>query len=191
MSTMKEKIEWLAALGERMREQETDCQAAPRFWVVRHEVREYGYSEGYEEGIELEFDSRHYPVSRQKEFFEDVAKTGSEIAAEYRDKIIDSGNLFSNDELRDIIGELSWDHFSCGVIGYCDRYKIAPNTLFLTKEACKTHIAKNDYHYNKPHTYAMTAWRSPEVEKLFSIIEDKQLWNKLLSVLKEDNEEEE
>ncbi len=55
------------------------------------------------------------------------------------------------------------------------------------KEACKKHIDKNDYHYNKPHTYAMTAWRSPEVEKLFSILEDEKLWNKVLNILNEEN----
>jgi len=187
MNSIAEKIRWLFELGKRMKEQDTDCQAAPRFWVVREEKRDYGYAEGYENGIELSFDTRSYDVSEQKQFFEDVAAAGSEIAAEYRNKIEESGNLFSEDELRDIVEELSEEFFSCDVVGFRDHYQIAPNTMFLTKEACKKHIDKNDYHYNKPHTYAMTAWRSPEVEELFSILEDEKLWNKVLNILNEEN----
>lgn len=66
------------------------------------------------------------------------------------------------------------------VCGYRDSYDvIAPNTLFLTKDSCKKHIERNGYHYKKPHTYAMTAWRSPEVERLWKILEETD-WRSLL-----------
>jgi len=67
MNSIAEKIRWLFELGKRMKEQDTDCQAAPRFWVVREEKRDYGYAEGYENGIELSFDTRSYDVSEQKQ----------------------------------------------------------------------------------------------------------------------------
>ena len=41
---------------------------------------------------------------------------------------------------------------------------------FLTKRACQLHIAQNGYHYSEPHTYAMTAWRNPEFERLLHIL---------------------
>jgi hypothetical protein len=44
--------------------------------------------------------------------------------------------------------------------------------MFLTKRECKEHIERNHYHYNDTvHTYAMTAWRSPQVEKLIKILQ--------------------
>lgn len=56
---------------------------------------------------------------------------------------------------------------------------IAPNTMFLTNRAAKKHIEENDYHYHKDaHSYAMTAWRSPEVEQLWAIL-DKINWQEL------------
>lgn len=44
--------------------------------------------------------------------------------------------------------------------------------MFLTNRSCKEHIRANHYHYNADaHSYAMTAWRSPEVERLFKILD--------------------
>ncbi|WP_419958275.1 hypothetical protein [Psychrobacillus psychrotolerans] len=44
-------------------------------------------------------------------------------------------------------------------------------SMFLTKEEAKRHLELNHYHYtSKAHTYAMTAWRAPKVEKLLNIL---------------------
>ncbi len=49
---------------------------------------------------------------------------------------------------------------------------IVPDTMFLTKEEAKRHLELNHYHYSKKaHTYAMTAWRAPKVERLLNILE--------------------
>ena len=49
---------------------------------------------------------------------------------------------------------------------------IVKNTMFLTKQDARDHIEANHYHYTKDvHTYVMTAWRSPTVEKLIKILE--------------------
>ncbi|WP_232351005.1 hypothetical protein [Bacillus halotolerans] len=49
---------------------------------------------------------------------------------------------------------------------------IYQNTMFLTKAEAKEHIKQNHYHYTKKvHTYAMTAWRAPKVERLLKILE--------------------
>lgn len=54
-------------------------------------------------------------------------------------------------------------------------YKIVPkiyeNTMFITQKDAEEHLRKNDYHYSDDaHTYAMTAWRTPEIEKLWKIL---------------------
>ena len=52
--------------------------------------------------------------------------------------------------------------------------------MFLTNKSCKEHIKANYYHYDEDaHSYAMTAWRSPEVTKLFKILQEVD-WDKIL-----------
>lgn len=48
---------------------------------------------------------------------------------------------------------------------------IQPDTFFITKKEAQQHIYDNQNHYNNTvHTYAMTAWRSRVVEKLWDIL---------------------
>ena len=49
--------------------------------------------------------------------------------------------------------------------------RIARNTMFLTLRECQEHIDRNAYHYQNPRPYAMTAWRSPQVENLVKILQ--------------------
>ena len=62
---------------------------------------------------------------------------------------------------------------------------IVPNTMFLTKAECKKHIEKNAYHYtSKAHSYAMTAWRSPKVDRLLNILSTMH-WDYILELEKQ------
>ena len=56
--------------------------------------------------------------------------------------------------------------------------RIAENTMFLTLRECKEHIERNRHHYHDPKTYAMTAWRSPQVERLWKILQEVD-WSNL------------
>lgn len=59
---------------------------------------------------------------------------------------------------------------------YTNEHYRYPDTMFLTNRSCKEHIKANYYHYSSDaHSYAMTAWRSPEVEHLWKIL-DKIDW---------------
>lgn len=42
--------------------------------------------------------------------------------------------------------------------------------VFLTEEACENHIKQNYYHYHKPMSYVICAWRNPEMQMLFQLI---------------------
>lgn len=46
----------------------------------------------------------------------------------------------------------------------------AADTMFLTYRECCEHIKRNDYHYSNPRSFAMTAWRSPQIERLIEIL---------------------
>lgn len=61
---------------------------------------------------------------------------------------------------------------------------VYPNTMFLTEKAAATHLRQNDYHYDATaHTYAMTAWRSPEVEKLIKILQTVDFSNIVSNII--------
>ena len=46
---------------------------------------------------------------------------------------------------------------------------------FLTKRACKTYIERCGYNHCRPRTYAMTAYRNYELERLLSILKTMEL----------------
>lgn len=45
-----------------------------------------------------------------------------------------------------------------------DEFVFADNAgFFFTEKACHDHIEANKYHYNKPRSYVISAWRNPEM----------------------------
>jgi hypothetical protein len=84
----------------------------------------------------------------------------------------EDGNKYIISSISDI--EIFFDEYASGDYSLCYyriRSEIVPDTMFLTLRECKEHIKLNSHHYNKPHSYAMTAWRSPQVARLYEILE--------------------
>ena len=53
---------------------------------------------------------------------------------------------------------------------------ISRNTgAFLTKRACQEYIDRYGYNHGRPHTYAMTAFRNFELERLLKILKTMEL----------------
>jgi hypothetical protein len=44
--------------------------------------------------------------------------------------------------------------------------------VFFTEEACEEHIRLNHYHYTKPRSYVISAWRNPEMVEVMKTILD-------------------
>ena len=170
---MKQQIEFLKGLAKEMKEQPTDYQAAPRFWAIRdYRVisTSFGNSNGYSyyhnDGDFTEFESyeelkdfldEHYNLSERI----DKPKTDNfgELWEWTLDNLNDDGYFMETPTVKE---------------GY-----IVPNTLFLTKKEALKHLENNAHHYTKDaHTYAMTAWRSPEFQQLLEIIETFD-WDKV------------
>lgn len=42
--------------------------------------------------------------------------------------------------------------------------------VFFTEQACHEHIESNNYHYNKPRSYVISAWRNPEMVAVMQMI---------------------
>lgn len=167
---MKEEIKFLKELQDIMKyenEHDYDCQASPRFWTVG----DYkwmpcweGHAEKYiiflpDRGVDYD-----YEEFKNQLFEEDNLDLDEEILSELRDT-------------NDIDDLLYWvqEHLDSEayIVPMKKEHIIRPDTMFLTKEEAKSHIKKNHYHYSdKAHTYAMTAWRAPKVEKLLRILSD-------------------
>lgn len=90
---------------------------------------------------------------------------------------IKNGVLEDEEELLEWIQE----HDEKGAFLIYERLEhyIVQNTLFFTKEEAKNHLKSNGHHYTKDaHTYAQTAIRSPEINRLLQILETFD-WNSL------------
>ena len=180
MGLNKEDKQFLKELQHQMLTQDTVGQASPRFWVVRHKVRQYGIEDGYDiDGEEVIYNYEKL-AENLKELCEYLRDNEDDLEIEYHEEILfEYVNIVKDDEeqcfydtkelVEYMIEELDYNN-SLYLVNYKDEYVIAENTMFLTIEECKRHIEFNGYHYNEPHPYAMTAWRSPQVKRLYEIL---------------------
>lgn len=162
---MDQDILFLKELQAELNSQGTDGQAAPRFWVVG----DYKWSECSDDNAErysiyLPNDGESYEINY---FLAEVLDRDelSEEALEAMDEISCESSAF------DWIQE----YYDEGASLHPERKEhfIRPNTMFLTKAEAKRHIELNHYHYSsEAHTYAMTAWRAPKVERLLKILSE-------------------
>lgn len=162
----KEDIDFLKQLQKEMLTQDNCEQASPRFWSIMTIKRIYWVDDdvtGYEIFIDEESagESIKDVLSYIKEYHEDYCE-------EFPDKIIEFEKYKRLSKLTEVLKDEGFDILR---VPYRDIYVVAKNTLFLTLEECKKHIERNGYHYKNPQPYCMTAWRSPQVERLFSILE--------------------
>lgn len=162
---MNQDIQFLKELQNELRTQDIDSQAAPRFWTV-----------GDYEWVE----ARDESAVRYSVYLPYIAE--AYVLDDYLEKIKEDSELSKEalTELQEI--EDDYDHAIEWIQKYIDEeaeliperkvHIIQPNTMFLTKAEAKRHIRLNKHHYtSEAHTYAMTAWRAPKVERLLEILE--------------------
>lgn len=163
-----EEIEFLQNLQKELNEQSNDSNADPVFWVIgdyRWEPAPLGYEDELRvvDGEGIDFTIEAFISLLQSE--EDSAKMVEDV--EYHS---------DNDRIEQIIDLLHSEDY-CGLgsdfrlMGVCKKFYIQPDTFFVTKEEAKRHLKLNHYHYTREaHTYAMTAWRSPVVSRLWEVL---------------------
>ena len=163
---MNGNIKFLKDLQAELNNQDTDVQASPRFWTVG----DYRWVET------LEGNAEQYSVylpccgesSEIKAFIESLDRDDLEK---------DALEALEEVDLEDEHSIFDWikEHYDDDAIFIPEKKEhfIRQNTMFLTKQEAKDHIESNHYHYTKEaHTYAMTAWRAPKVERLFKILSE-------------------
>ena len=166
----EEDIKFLKELQTELNTQDKLCQADPRFWVIRDYkwvIIPNDYAETFRvydnEGDSWSIDG-FLEYLRDNDSYDEVFEE-----LEIPDDAVANFDLI--DSVVDQINEESgFQDFE--ILGVTDEPFIVQDTMFLTNREAKEHIKSNHYHYtSRVHTYAMTAWRSPQVERLINILQ--------------------
>lgn len=164
----KDDYEFLKDLCHELNTQEHDGQAAPRFWGIL-ETKEEPSPEGIGKPVIYMGDGWVMDAKEVVDYIE------TDYLPDSRDETKDSWDMVDKDNLNDLI-EFMHDSFGWGetrIVWLDTQQRVSEQTgCFITKRTCKKHIENNRHHYSRPQTYAMTAWRNPEFERLLTILQN-------------------
>lgn len=170
----REELEFLKDIQRELKEQDTDEQAAPRFWGILEDGEQVvpdGFGD-YTKVVDKTYgDTESYSL-------EEYVKHIRELLLEDDDEVLyETWDSVDKNDINEVI-EFATKCLKRNV----EVFEIKKTThvskqtgCFLTKRAAKKHIELNGYHYKNPKTYAMTAWRNPEFEKFLNIFENLDL----------------
>ena len=162
----REDFEFLRELQHELLTQSNDGNADPVYWGVM-EVREVGVPDGCGDPIIYMGDGCTMTLEEVVEYIEGEYLTY--ITEEKREEweALDKADM--NVILDFMHEELGWNDTR---VVYVDKKETLTQDTgaFLTKRACKEYIEKYGYNHANPHTYAMTAFRNFELEKLLKIL---------------------
>ncbi len=166
----EEDYNFLKDLQNELNTQETDGNAQPVYWGVL-ETREVGVPDECGEPRIYRGDgvcgTLEEAVMRIDESIRDFSEETQKVWHE-----IDKNNML--DVVEFAKSHLDWREWR---IVYVENvHSLAENTgPFFTKRACKDYIKKVGYHFSDPHTYAMTALRNKEFERVVNILRTMKL----------------
>lgn len=179
----EEELQFLKAFQTERNTQDTVWQASPRYWVIKGSKTVF--VDGIDEGEVIKInDENFYDVN-----------TGdlTSLLTDTKEKLegyLDEGDLYF-DGVNELIVVINGEEYvvddiesafeALSDILYMDDVEIGsyekvdiiyPDTMFLTHKECENHLRKYGYNYSEDaHAYAMTAYRSPEVETLLNLLE--------------------
>lgn len=176
----REDFEFLRELQHELLTQPNDGCADPVYWGVM-ETREVGVPDGCGEpiiymgdGCTMELDDVVHYI--EGEYLTDIPDEKREEWESLDKKDMGAVIDFMHEEL-------GWNESRVVYVEKKDSLSEITGA-FLTKRACKEYIKKYAYNHAKPHTYAMTAFRNFELEKLLNILKTVKFEQpKLVSIL--------
>lgn len=143
ISTYKDpNLEVIENFLSKMRNQDNRCTAAPYFYVIRTEVKDWAPLDNCDE-------VKYYWQDHTYDSIADVKKSCKE-------------NGFSKEETQNALREVQ----EFGI-----KYRWEHRGMFLTETDAKEHLRLNHYHYShNAHTYVDHAWRAPELSAFFEAL---------------------
>ena len=166
----QEDYEFLKELQHELNTQDTDGQADPRFWGVM-ENRMEGVPDGCGDPYVYLGDGVTENLEGAVEYVEGI------IRDFYDEETIAIWDNLDKEDI-DGVADFIHDHIDneARVVYMEKKYHISRMTgAFLTKRACKEYIEKYGYNHSNPQTYAMTAIRNFEYERLLNILKMMKL----------------
>lgn len=167
----QEDYEFLKDLQHELNTQDDDCQAEPRYWGVM-ETRKEGVPEGCGD-----------PYIYMGDGVTDTLEDAVEYVNEWLSGCDDDGDKteiwkeIDKDDMNEVTDFIQVHIEPEARIVYMDDKHIISywTGAFLTKRACKEYIRKYGYNHSNPQTYAMTAYRNFELERLLNILKTIKL----------------
>lgn len=169
----QEDYDFLKELQHELNTQETDGQADPIYWSVmeKHEVLSRSA-----------FSSPRVPFDDGAYTYEELLELVKENIEDYDQEIRDEWQNDIDQEDIEEVAKFACERMGFDNINYDDIYYVEDEDrvsmfsgAFLTKRACLQHIETNKYHYTEPHSYANTAYRNYELERLLKILKTMKL----------------
>lgn len=148
-------------------------QASPLYYAIQ-DIKEVVTAPGYEDRTAYHDDESSTSYDSIQEIFQTILDNDYDTLYDLASEDNAGLSLNQQNEIQiadeeDFTAYLEEQGYTS--IAIQDMNYIAPNTLFLTRNAAKKHLQENAHHYNKnAYTYAMTAWRSPDVEHLLELL---------------------
>ena len=168
----QEDYEFLKNLQNELNVQGNDGNADPVYWGISEIYGELrGESGDYGGEPYIIYDDGKYSLKEAIEEVEDTLNTDNDCDdVKEKWKKVDKSDPY---EVRDFMTEqMGWDHIYDVVYVEKVRRVNEDTGAFLTKRACKEYIRKYGYNHNDPKTYAMTAYRNFELERLLNILKN-------------------
>lgn len=165
----KDDIEFLKDLQHELRTQENDGNASPVYWGVIEESLRI-VPDGYGDGLFIVDEGKKYTI----EEFTEIIECDINCIVDDNDKkyILNQWKEVDKEWICDIVD--FYNNVLDGnaeVLEFTKGDELSFNTgAFLTKRACNEYIDKYGYNHNKPRTFAMTAYRNFELERLLNIL---------------------
>lgn len=180
----QEDIDFLKELSHELNTQETDCQAEPRYWAIQEDQRERA-ADGEGNPIiivngcdEIDIETLIDDINDDISEMEKEAPATGEVVREQWGEI-------DRTSVEDVV-EFAKDvlQFDVYIVWTTIERRIAEySNCFLTKRAAKKHLEQNGHHYHNGRTYAMTALRNYELERLLKILKETD-WGTVENALK-------
>lgn len=160
----QEQYDFLQELQHELLTQPTDGNADPVFWGVIEE-KEISVPDGCGE-------LRIYLGDGVVSTLEEAVAYVNEWIENCGDETKNAWNETDHECLEEVMDFMTaYNDSQCRLVWVDKKWELSDDTgAFITKRACQEYIDKYGYNHSNPHTYAMTAFRNPEYEKLLNLL---------------------
>lgn len=167
----KDDAQFLRDLQKELLTQPNDGNADPVYWgVMESEMK--GVPEGCGDPIIYMGDGGTMTTKEAAEYIENDYLSDLDDAD--KEKWTDVDKTDMDDVVRFMNENLKW-HDVRVVYQRLEEHISRETGAFLTKRACKTYIERYGYNHCRPRTYAMTAYRNYELERLLKILKTMEI----------------